>query len=321
MQRKILYKEATKHKIILSPVPLIKKSIEEKLQLGYSIIDKPKGPTSHQIAAWIRDEFQSPVAHSGTLDPAVSGLLIILFGRARKVADLLAKMDKEYICEMQLHENVDKNELEKVIKMFIGEIYQKPPLRSAVSKKPRIRKIYNIEILDFKDRNVLLKIKCQAGTYIRKLCHDIGEILGCGAHMKDLRRTGIGTLNENDRRVVTLHELFGAYREWKNYNNPTYLNEFVRPLEELLFFLPKIYVKDSSLFSITHGSFVASPAVIAVTSDVKAKSIVTINTVYNEIIAIGKSELNSEEIVKSKSGIVAKVDKVLRIIENAGSGI
>ncbi len=222
---------------------------------------------------------------------------------------------------MQLHGDVNENELRRVINMFIGEIYQKPPLRSAVSKKPRIRKIYNIEILDIKGKDVLLKIKCQAGTYVRKLCHDIGEVLGCGAHMKDLRRIGIGNLNENDKRITTLHELFGAYREWKNYNIADYLNEFVRPIEELLFFLPKIYVKDSSLFSITHGSFIAAPAVVAVTSDVKPKSIVTINTIYNEIIAIGKSELAGEEIVKLKHGIVAKVDKVLKTIENAGSGI
>ncbi len=223
---------------------------------------------------------------------------------------------------MQLHGDVEEKKLVEVIKLFEGKIYQKPPLRSAVKKVPRIRRIYSIEILDIVKRNVLMKIKCEAGTYIRKLCFDIGELLGCGAHMTELRRIGIGFFDEDYKYLVTLHELFGAYRIWKDEKNDYYLRFFVRPLEELLFFIPKIFIKDSALFSVTHGSFVAIPAIVAVTSDLKPNQYVGIYSLNNELVAVGKSILDASEILKKEKGIAAKVDRVIKVFEkDAGSGI
>jgi H/ACA ribonucleoprotein complex subunit 4 len=251
----------------------------------------------------------------------VSGLLIILFGKTRKVSDLISKFDKEYICEMQLHDFVSESKIIEVFNKFIGDIYQKPPLRAAVKKSPRIRRIYSIEVLDIVKRNILFKAKVQAGTYIRKLCFDIGEILGCGAHMTELRRTKIGPFSEDDERVATLHELVGAYKEWKNNKNEKYLRAFTLPIEELLDFLPKIYIKDTAIFSITHGSYVAAPGVIAATNDLKMNSYVTINTERNEIIAIGISTVDLSKLQKMDKGMVAKIDKVISFTQTAGSGI
>lgn len=241
----------------------------------------------------------------------MSGLLIILFGKTRKVSHLISNLDKTYICEMQLHNQVSEEEIRRVFAKFVGEIYQKPPVRAAVKKVPRIRKIFSLEILDIEGRNILFKAHVQAGTYIRKLCFDIGEILGCGAHMTELRRIKIGPFNEDSEKVVTLHELIGAYNLWKNNKDERYLREFTLPIEELVDFLPKIYVKDTAIFSITHGSYVAAPAVIAVTSDLKSKSFATINTEKNELIAIAKSLVDSNKIKDMERGIVAKVDKVI----------
>jgi len=241
----------------------------------------------------------------------VSGLLLILFGKTRKILHLISKLDKEYICLMQLHSDVDEKKLRETISMFVGKIYQKPPLRSAVKKQPRIREVYSIEILEILGRNVLMKVHVEAGTYIRKLCFDIGEILGSGAHMAELRRIKIGNYNENYKYVATLHELFGAYREWKINKDERYLRFYIRPLEELVFNLPRIYVKDTSIYSISHGSFVAAPAVLALTSDISKDSFVTICNVYNEVIAIGKSQVNLDEAISLKKGIIASVDTVL----------
>jgi len=216
---------------------------------------------------------------------------------------------------MQLHDDVEEQKLREVIKMFIGKIYQKPPLRSAVKKVPRIRKIFSINILDIVGRKVLMEVRCEAGTYVRKLCFDIGEILGCGAHMTELRRTAIAFLNEDYEYLATMHELFGAYRYWKEKNDDRYLRFYLRPIEELLFFLPKIFIKDSALFSVTHGSFVAAPAIIGVTSDLKAKEFVGVYNLNNELIAIGKSEMNAKEAIEKEKGIVVKIDKVLRVYE------
>ncbi len=223
---------------------------------------------------------------------------------------------------MQLHGDVEEEKLRETIKLFEGKIYQKPPLRAAVKKVPRIRKIYSIEILDILGRNVLMKIRCEAGTYIRKLCFDIGELLGCGAHMTELRRIGIGFFEENYKYLATLHELFGAYRIWKYKGDDYYLRLFLRPVEELLFFLPKVFIKDSALFSVTHGSFVAMPAVVAVTSNLKPNQVVGIYSLNNELIAIGKSVISADEVLKKEKGLAVKIDKVLKIFEkNAGSGI
>lgn len=245
----------------------------------------------------------------------MSGLLLILFGKAKKLSNYLARFDKTYICEMQLHEKVEEEKLRKVLSMFIGKIYQKPPLRSAVKKVPRIRRIYELELLDIKERNVLMKVRCEAGTYIRKLCFDIGEILGCGAHMTELRRIAIGFLDEEYKYIATLHELFGAYRIWKETGDEYHLRYYLRPIEELLFHIPKIFIKDSALFSVTHGSFVAEPAIVAVTSDVKRNEYVGVYSLNNELIAIGKSLMDASELIKREKGIVAKIDKVLKVFE------
>ncbi len=216
---------------------------------------------------------------------------------------------------MQLHEEVSEERLKETIKLFVGKIYQKPPLRSAVKKAPRIRKIYSIDILDIKGRNVLMEVRCEAGTYVRKLCFDIGEVLGSGAHMTELRRTAIAFLKEDYEYLATLHELFGAYRYWKKYGDERYLRFYLRPIEELLFFLPKVFIKETALFSVTHGSFVAVPAIVGVTSDLKPKQLVGVYNLNNEIIALGRAEMDAKTAIESEKGIVLKIDKVLRVYE------
>src|SRR5512136_1018269 len=177
-------------------------------QPGIIVIDKPKGPTSHQVAAWVGRMLGCQVGHAGTLDPQVSGLLLVMLGNAVRLAPLLLQHDKEYICLMRLHGDVDKNRIEQVAAEFTGRLYQRPPRKSAVKRALRIRTINKLEILDTENRLVLFRVQCDAGTYIRSLCHHIGLALGSGAHMIELRRTRSGAFSERD--MHSLHDVHDA---------------------------------------------------------------------------------------------------------------
>lgn len=154
---------------------------------GIIVIDKPRGPSSHQVAAWVGKMLGCQVGHAGTLDPQVSGVLLVMLGNAVRLAPLLLKHDKEYVCLMRLHKDVDQQHIVEGAKEFTGRIYQRPPRRSAVKRLLRIRTIQQLDILDIKGKLVLMNVRCDAGTYIRSLCHHLGLRLGVGAHMQELR--------------------------------------------------------------------------------------------------------------------------------------
>ncbi|MEK6971900.1 MAG: RNA-guided pseudouridylation complex pseudouridine synthase subunit Cbf5, partial [Thermoproteota archaeon] len=161
-----------------------KRTVKQLLEYGLIILDKPPGPTSHEVVAWVKRILKIPKAgHSGTLDPQVSGVLPLGLGEATKALGVLLLGPKEYHAIARLHSLPTKEKLGNVLNQFTGEIYQKPPQRSSVLRRTRTRTIYELEMLEQKERLVLLRVLCEAGTYIRKLCYDIGEILGQGATM------------------------------------------------------------------------------------------------------------------------------------------
>ena len=141
---------------------------------GILVLDKPRGPSSHQVAAWVGRMFGCQVGHAGTLDPQVSGILLVMLGNAVRLAPLLLQHDKEYICLMRLHGDVDKKRIAQIASEFTGRLYQRPPRKSAVKRVLRIRTIHKLEILDSEGRLVLFRVQCDAGTYIRSLCHHMG---------------------------------------------------------------------------------------------------------------------------------------------------
>ena len=169
---------------------------------GLVVLDKPSGMTSFDCVESVQRIFGVRKAgHTGTLDPKVTGVLLILIGEARKLAPLFEKMDKTYVGVMHLHKETDSKKLNKVLEMFRGEIRQLPPKRSRVARVERKRKIHKLEIKEIEGKDVTLEIKCEHGTYIRKLFSDIGEKLGVGAHMKCLRRTSVDDFSENEAIV------------------------------------------------------------------------------------------------------------------------
>ncbi|HIJ12621.1 MAG TPA: RNA-guided pseudouridylation complex pseudouridine synthase subunit Cbf5 [Halobacteriales archaeon] len=238
------------------------RSISELMSFGVINIDKPIGPSSHQISAWVREIVKvGKTAHSGTLDPKVTGCLPILLGDATRLSKLLLGK-KEYIVVLELHdEGKDETELSQVLEEFKGEIYQKPPKKSAVSRKVRVREIYDIELLEIKGRKALLRVECESGTYIRKLCHDIGLILGQGAHMGDLRRTK--SYPFDDGELSKLHELVDAVEIWKQEGNEELIREIIHPAESILEGIPKIIISQTAAMQVANGAPVYAPGIIS----------------------------------------------------------
>lgn len=227
----------------------------------FIVVDKPRGPPSAQVGNWVRDIVEvEKSGHIGTLDPAVSGVLIIALGKAVKLSKFLSGQDKEYIAIMQLHRKVNEDKIRSVFKQFTGNIEQMPPLRSAVAKRLRTRTIHNMKILDINEKLVLFKVKCQGGTYIRKLIFDMGKKLGCGANMLELRRTQSGKVTESEANSI--YEIKDAYWLYKEKNNSSKLLKMLRSPEEMLEFLPIIKVKNSAIPSIAYGSPIYRKALI-----------------------------------------------------------
>lgn len=206
---------------------------------GVIILDKSETLTSMECVERVKEILGVRKAgHSGTLDPKVTGLLLIALGESRKAMPVFSGLDKEYTGTMHIHRDFNPRELQNIIKDFVGEIEQIPPRKSAVVRKPRKRKVYSLKITKISGRDVQFKVKCEAGTYIRKLCSDIGEALGTGAHMTSLRRTGIGPFTEKDS--ITL----------ENLNNGIISLE--KALERIG--LKRVLVKEGSIQKVRNGS-------------------------------------------------------------------
>mgnify|MGYP000197387147 CR=1 FL=1 len=287
-----------------------KRPIEKLLKTCILNIDKPRGPTSHEIAFTVKELLNAERAgHGGTLDPAVSGVLPILVNDATKCAGAVMKGGKEYVCIMRLHGDVSDDKLEEAIRFFTGDIYQVPPVRSSVARTLRVRTIYRIELLERDGRNVLMKVACSGGTYIRKLCHDIGLYLGCGAHMQELRRTRAGPFSETDSH--TLIDLYGALKEYHERENEELLRTLLRPIEEAVKHLPKIYLLDTAVDAICHGANLAVTGVAKLEDSVKKGEMVAMMTLKGELVALGKSRMDAEEIIEKDRGIAVDTERVI----------
>ncbi len=240
----------------------------------------------------------------------MTGVLPITLEESRKVVQALLYSGKEYVCLMKLHGEATEERVKEVLKEFENTIYQRPPLRASVKRRLRTRKIYYNEFLEMDGRNVLFKVGCEGGTYIRKLCFDIGEVLGCGAHMQELRRTRAGPFTENDG-IVTLHEVAYWFTEWQEKKNEEILKRFIQPMEKALKLIPKIQVRDSAVDAICHGASLTAPGVLSFETGIEAGSMVAILTLKGEAVALAKASASTEEILKMNHGIVAKTERVL----------
>ena len=288
-----------------------KRSLDQLLKYGFILLDKPPGPTSHETVAWLKRILKIPKAgHSGTLDPQVSGVLPMGLGDGTKALEVLLYGPKEYHALGRLHSLPSKEKLKKVLEEFSGEIFQKPPQRSAVLRQTRTRTIYELELLEQKERLLLLRILCEAGTYIRKLIYDIGEILGPGATMIELRRTRVHQFTENSR-LVTLHELANAYSLWTEKKDDSKLLELIRPIEHVLSELKSVVIRDSAVDALCHGAQLAIPGVLQVSPNLKKDDLVAIYTQKGEVVALAKSLLSEADIEENTKGYAFETKRII----------
>jgi len=286
------------------------RSIEELLQCGVVNLDKPRGPTSHEVAAWVKKALHiGRAGHSGTLDPKVTGVLPVMLGDATKVVKALLLAPKEYVCLMHLHHPVREDAVREICAEFTGKIYQRPPIKSAVKRNLRVRTIYYLRIEEIEGDYVLATVGCEAGTYIRKLCHDIGLATGTGASMAELRRTGAGPFDESDS--VTLHDLCDAYAGWKDDGDETMLRSMVHPVERGLTHLPTVVIRDSAVDAICHGASLAAPGMLSLSARIKKGETVSVYTQKGEAVSVGTATMAASEMQRCKSGIVVRTDRVI----------
>ena len=284
----------------------------EYIRYGVINLDKPAGPTSHEVAAWTKKIMQlKRIGHGGTLDPKVTGVLPVTLEDSTKIVQALLHSGKEYVCVMKLHGDTQETRVKHILDQFQDEIYQRPPLRSSVKRQLRTRRIYYIDFFEINGRNVLFKVGCEGGTYIRKLCYDIGEILGVGAHMQELRRTRAGPFSEESSSRVTLHDVAYWFSEWKEQNDDEILHKIVQPMETALALTPKIVVRDSAVDALCHGASLTAPGILSAETGIQKNSMVAVLTLKGEAIALAKALIPTDEIINLKRGTVATLQRVV----------
>lgn len=241
--------------------PPADRDIDELLSFGVVNLDKPPGPSSHQVVAWLRDRLGvDRAAHAGTLDPKVTGCLPVLTGDGTRMAQVFDDSRKEYVAVLELHGNTEDLD---VVSAFEREIIQKPPRKSAVRRRLRTRTIHRLEVLEYEyeNRRALLRIKCESGTYIRKLCHDLGLAIGTGAHMGALRRTETEPFDDTD--LVTMHDLTDAMAFYEDGDEAP-IRRIVAPGERALTHLPSVTIAPNAAREVANGAPVYAPGVIDV---------------------------------------------------------
>jgi H/ACA ribonucleoprotein complex subunit 4 len=288
-----------------------KRTMEQLLNYGIILLDKPPGPTSHETVAWTKRLLKLPkIGHSGTLDPQVSGVLPLGLGEATKALGVLLYGPKEYHALGRVHSLPSKEKLNEVITMFQGEIFQKPPQRSAVVRQTRTRTIYEFELLEQKERLLLTRILCEAGTYVRKLYYDMGEILGPGATMVELRRTRVDQFSEKDG-LVTLHELANAFALWEEKKDDSKLMKMIKPVEYALSELKSVVIRDSAVDAMCHGAQLAIPGILKISPNLKKGDIVGIYTQKGEAVALAEATMSEEEIKDATKGYAFVTNRII----------
>lgn len=290
--------------------PPSQRTIEEHLKLGVINLDKPAGPTSHQVVAWLKIALGvSKAGHGGTLDPGVTGVLPIAILDATKVVRTLLEAPKEYVCVLETQREVKPDRMREVLLEFQGPIFQVPPLKSAVKRELRVRTIYKTEVMEVTPRQALFRTSCEAGTYIRKLCHDVGLVLGPGGHMRELRRSVTGPFHE--RTSVSLQDVRDAWEHYKDSKDEAWIREVIRPVEELVAHLPRATVRDSAVDALCHGADLALPGIVEIDGSIEEKDLVAVFSLKNELVCVGRAKMPGKDMVTRESGIGVKTMRVV----------
>jgi len=238
----------------------------------------------------------------------VTGVLPIALEEATKIIQAFLLTGKEYVCVMTLHGDVDERTLRAGLEEFVGDIYQKPPVRAAVKRETRKRRVYSISDIEVEGRQVLFRVSCQAGTYIRKLVFDLGEVLEVGAHMRELRRVRAGAFTED--HSSTLYDVL-KLSQAEPEDREALMRSIVRPMETAFDLVPKIAIRDSAVSAICHGADLGVPGVVRLSDGIRTGSSISLFTLKGELVALAKAMMTSQQVMEEERGIVAKTVRVV----------
>jgi len=277
-------------------------------------LDKPANPSSHEVVAWIKRILRvEKTGHSGTLDPKVTGCLIVCCDRATRLVKAQQSAGKEYIGLVRLHSALeDAKQLNRAVETLTGALFQRPPLISAVKRQLRIRTIYESKLIEYdEERNLgVFWVSCEAGTYIRTLCVHLGLLVGTGGHMQELRRVRSGALSEKDH-MVTMHDVLDAQHVYDTTKDESYLRRVVRPLEVLLTNYKRIVVKDSAVNAICYGAKLMVPGLLRFADGIEIGKEVVLMTTKGEAIAVAIAQMTTAVMATCDHGVVAKIKRVI----------
>jgi len=277
----------------------------------FVLVDKPRGPSSHEVTTYVKNLLGANKAgHAGTLDPQVSGILIIGLNKATKLLRFVAKSKKKYVGVMKL-KNPPKNiwAVQSVMDKFVGNISQIPPKHSAVAKRKRTRAVFSFKALEMDGRKILFESEVQAGTYIRNLCVDVGASFG-GGYMAELRRVQVGRFIEQD--CARLSQLVDASHLASNDGSPMWLETFLKPCEQILT-LPSLRLRHAALDMVCRGLPLAVSGVASVESEFARGAYVSMLDEQGRLAAIGIAELDSREMDEMEAGVVVAYPKAVLI--------
>lgn len=253
-----------------TPIPVgctpLNRDIKSYVSSGVINLDKPANPSSHEVVAWVKRILRiEKTGHSGTLDPKVTGCLIVALDRATRLVKAQQGAGKEYVAVIRFHSAVPGGEQRyvRMLHLLTGALLQRPPLISAVKRQLRVRTVYEAKHYEFDDERHLAVfwVGCEAGTYIRTLCVHLGIVLGCGAHMQELRRVRSGAMSEEEG-LVTLHDVLDAQYVYDNSQDESYLRKVIKPLESLLTGYKRVVVKDSAVNAVCYGAKLMIPGLL-----------------------------------------------------------
>lgn len=254
---------------------------------GLILLDKPSGPTSHDMVQAVRrGAGEKHVGHAGTLDPLATGLLVICLGAATRLSDYVRAKDKRYRARVRLGQTTNtydadgdivaesgclpsRAEAEAALAHFRGSIWQRPPAFSAIKRggqkayelarrgetvelEPRLVEIYELALTDWQAPEFTLDVHCASGTYIRSLAHDLGQMLKCGAHLTALRRTASGKFDVAE--AVAFEELRAAFAAGREAWLP-----YLRPADAAVADWPAVYLSAEDAARVVHGQPVPCP--------------------------------------------------------------
>ncbi|OJJ96720.1 hypothetical protein ASPACDRAFT_80890 [Aspergillus aculeatus ATCC 16872] len=302
-----------------TPIPAgcspLKRDLKSYINSGVINLDKPSNPSSHEVVAWMKRILRAEkTGHSGTLDPKVTGCLIVCIDRATRLVKSQQGAGKEYVCVIRLHDKIPGGEAQfkRALETLTGALFQRPPLISAVKRQLRIRTIHESKLYEFdNDRHLgVFWVSCEAGTYIRTLCVHLGLLLGVGAHMQELRRVRSGAMDENSG-MVTLHDVLDAQWMYDNQRDESYLRRVIRPLETLLTTYKRIVVKDSAVNAVCYGAKLMIPGLLRFEAGIDVNEEVVLMTTKGEAIAIGIAQMSTVELSTCDHGVVAKVKRCI----------